>query len=656
MTGRGLQAARGLARVGPDPVLLARVMAHRALSRTQLRRLRRTYAISIASVPAGATLRPLPVSLPPVRRLPEPLVVAAHRIRTCAEGALAHRCDLLGARGARLGARIDWHADFKSGFRWPAVFYQDVRVTRLDDDSDAKAPWELSRGHQLLALARAACVFEDERFALELERQLEHWIAQNPPGIGINWANTMEVALRAVNWVWAVGTLEASWRPLAPAVRVAVLRSLQVHGRHIAANLEGTPLLRSNHYLSDVLGLLVLGWALEGDPQAPRWRRQAARAFEREIHIQVLDDGVGFEASLSYHGLALEIFLLGRVVSALAGQPLSSAFDRRLTQMLEVSRTVRHPGGRTPQFGDGDSGRVLPADETRRPTHDHLLWLGAAILAGPRPFEGPVDAEVAWTLGVEAWRAAAELQPGAPTGNAAYPKGGIYVLRAGGAHVAVRCGDVGQNGNGGHAHNDLLSYELSYGDPLVVDSGTYAYTADPAARNAFRGTAAHNGVMVDGQEINPIDAGVPFRLAQVAQPLWQEWSADRRVVRFVGAHDGYRRGGDGILHRRSFSLQRATGRLAIADELLGARACAAESFVHLAPGVRVLSSGQDSVVLSVGDRRVELAFWGLTQPLSILDAWISERFGVRERAPLIVARAGGAPPLRFGYEFGAIAT
>src|SRR5437588_10949750 len=113
----------------------------------------------------------------------------------------------------------------------------------------------------------------------------------------------MEVAFRAVNWIWAIGTLER-WRALDASLRQRVASSLQAHARHIAANLEGSPLLRGNHYLADVMGLLVLGASLPDDPQAARWRRFARRALEREIAQQVYDDGVGFEASLPYHGLS----------------------------------------------------------------------------------------------------------------------------------------------------------------------------------------------------------------------------------------------------------------------------------------------------------------------------------------------------------------
>ena len=63
--------------------------------------------------------------------------------------------------------------------------------------------------------------------------------------------------------------------------------------------------------------------------------------------------------------------------------------------MLAVSAAVRHPDGRIPIFGDNDSGRILPAGFDRPPTHDHLLWLGAALLGGPRPLPGPAHPEVA---------------------------------------------------------------------------------------------------------------------------------------------------------------------------------------------------------------------------------------------------------------------
>ncbi|MBD0291466.1 MAG: alginate lyase family protein, partial [Thermoleophilia bacterium] len=554
--------------MGPHPVAVARSLSHAATRRGRQRILKRTYASRVARPPLAATLTVPALDLPPAHELPPHLADPAELIRTEAEEILAHRVDLLGSGLVSLGEEIDWHRDFKSGHRWPVAFYQDVAVTRLDDESDAKVPWELSRGHQLLTLARAARLFEDERFSLELERQLGSWIEANPPGFGINWTNAMEVGLRGVNWIWVLATLGGR-RPLDPETRRSVTRSLQCHGRHIAANLEASPWLRSNHYLGDLLGLLALGASLEGDPAAGRWLRFAHRELEHEIQGQVHPDGLGFEASLPYHGLALEIFLLAKHVAERARVPFSPAYHARLRRMLEASRAVRHPDGRLPNFGDNDSGRVLPAGFARPLTHDHLLWLGSALLASDRPLPGEPHEEVAWTLGVDRWRACRERDAAAPPTSSAFPDGGVYVLRGERAHAVVRCGDVGQRGNGGHAHNDALAFELSAPGPLVLDSGTYAYTSDPAARNAFRATAAHSTVAVAGAEINPIDETALFELEGAARPVVELWEEGGERVRLVASHDGFCRVTPPVVHRRTFVLERAGGGLEVVDELLG---------------------------------------------------------------------------------------
>src|ERR671935_1524389 len=379
--------------VGPHPITLARTLgfvANRALRR---RRLRRLYALPLEDVPLSVRLPA--ISLPRFEDLPDELRAPALALREEAEHVVGHRVDILGSGLVDLGRDIDWHRDFKSGYRWPKRFHQDIEVTRLDDESDAKVPWELSRGHQLLTLARAARLFEQESYAEEFESQLSSWLDANPPGIGINWTTPMEVGIRAVNLVWAVATLEG-WRPLDQEVRERLITSLRWHGRHTDANLEGTPYLRSNHYLGDILGLLILGSVLDGEPAALRWAEFARREFEREIVKQVYEDGVSFEGSLAYHGLVLEMFLLASYIASWAGMPLSQRFHERLDQMVEVSRHVRHGNGRTPLFGDQDSGRILPEGFARPPTHDNLLWLASAVAQKARPLEGAVHPEVAW--------------------------------------------------------------------------------------------------------------------------------------------------------------------------------------------------------------------------------------------------------------------
>jgi hypothetical protein len=356
-------SASTIDRYGAHPLLLSRAVAHRLRVRSQQRHLREHYA-AIVAVPRGrAALSAPAIDLPPAEQLPAALQEPAARVREEAEMALAHVVDLLGSGPVELGPRIDWQRDFKSGYRWSPAFYQDVEITRLYDDSDAKVPWELSRGHQLLTLARAARLYHDERFAAELERQLDSWLQDNPAGVGINWVTPMEAAIRAVNWGWAIGTLEG-WRPLDGELRIRVARSLQAHGRHIERNLEGSPLLRGNHYLADVLGLLALARMLPSDPRAGRWRRFARKALEREITTQV--------------GLAP----VSRPVAGDVPGRLASGERRRQGAVVAVSRAAHEdargvalgpppgwpqPRSRRSGFGTGPAGVVRAAGDARQP-------------------------------------------------------------------------------------------------------------------------------------------------------------------------------------------------------------------------------------------------------------------------------------------------
>lgn len=640
---------RKLTRIGPHPVTLSRYVAHHAVTRWQRQRLRRSYARLVTSAPTNAALHFPGLDLPAADDLPPPLVEAAERIRVEAETILDHRVDLLGSGPVWLGDEIDWHRDFKSGYRWERVFYQDVKVTRLDDASDPKVPWELSRGHQLLTLARAARLFEDDRFADELARQMHAWIEENPAGSGINWTNSMEVAIRATNWVWAVRTFEA-WRPFDPSLRKLVAITLHAHAGHIARNLEGTPYLRSNHYLSDILGLLVLGATLGEDPAIQRCFDMAHRAFEREITRQVHDDGVGFEASLPYHGLALEIFALANEVARWRSRPFSRRYVARLERMLLASRMLRHPDGRLPQIGDGDSGRILPAGFARPATIDHVLWLGASTVDRDRPTSEMPNEEVAWTFGIGAWRAASKLPVAQPPESTAFRRGGFFAFRNDSVHAVVRCGDVGQNGNGGHAHNDALSFELSYMTPFVVDSGTYLYTADAQARNAYRSTRAHNTVEVDAQEINPLESTELFTLRQVAHPRAELWESNAVATRLIASHDGYRRLTSPVTHRRTFTLDHATGTFDIVDELIGTGQHDAAVFLHLAPNALVTRITPERYDLRISENAVSLIFAGLGE-ITLDEGWISNQFGKQERAPRLTAHVRGDLPLRFGFSF-----
>jgi hypothetical protein len=117
----------------------------------------------------------------------------------------------------------------------------------------------------------------------------------------------------------------------------------------------------------------------------------------------------------------------------------------------------------------------------------------------------------------------------------AYPDFGIFIFRSRRLYLALRCGPVGQNGNGGHAHNDQLAIELSIdGENRIVDPGTYLYTAHPKKRNEYRSVGAHFAPRVPGKEPARLDLDL-FRLEETTRARCLYFGESG----FIGMHEGY---------------------------------------------------------------------------------------------------------------------
>jgi hypothetical protein len=92
---------------------------------------------------------------------------------------------------------------------------------------------------------------------------------------------------------------------------------------------------------------------------------------------------------------------------------------------------------------------------------------------------------------------------------------GFFLFKSKRLYMLVSACPNGQNGIGGHAHNDKSSFELEVdGKTIFRDPGTFLYTPNVKLRNKFRSTFAHNSILIDRYEQNSWDDGVSglFRL------------------------------------------------------------------------------------------------------------------------------------------------
>jgi hypothetical protein len=221
-----------------------------------------------------------------------------------AEAALRHEFDLLGSGPRSLGTPLPWHTDFKTGREWPLAYCADIEYNELDRPTDVKVPWELSRCQHFTRLGQAYWLTGDERYAEEFVAETTSWIDANPLSYGVNWACAMDVALRAVSWIWGFHFFAQSPACRDRAFRGRFLRVLFMHGEFVVKHLEKAD-LNGNHYLCDGVGLVFLGCFFKRARSATRWLALGRAIVEKEVFEQTTPDGVDFEQATAYHRLVL---------------------------------------------------------------------------------------------------------------------------------------------------------------------------------------------------------------------------------------------------------------------------------------------------------------------------------------------------------------
>ena len=224
-----------------------------------------------------------------------------------ADAAVRHEFDLLGSGVKALGAALPWLDDFKTGRHYSLEYCRDIAYMELDKPTDVKVPWELSRCQHFAALGQAYWLTGDERYAREYRAEIEDWIAANPFAYSVNWACAMDVALRAISWIWGFHFMAGSQACADPAFRRTFMRSLFMHGEFVFTHLE-TSDVNGNHYVSDGAGLVFLGLFFKHTASGRDWLARGRRIVYGEMLEQVSDDGVDFEQSTAYHRLVLELF------------------------------------------------------------------------------------------------------------------------------------------------------------------------------------------------------------------------------------------------------------------------------------------------------------------------------------------------------------
>lgn len=588
-------------------------------------------------VPPEDAGEPLPV-LPGMRQamLASPRAFRAAAAEASA-GILSGRYSALGVEWPR--RRYDtlfppgiWRLDPVTGGSWPGpdrytfdIPYRHERVL-----GDIKYVWEFNRLQFLQPLAVDVLCNGNAAALPAIEAAIASWWRENPPFRGIAWNSGIELALRAISLLVVASLCGERLRPESRRQLSAMLRAHALWIGRYPSRFSSA----NNHRVAELAAEFLLSVSFGKEPGTEARCRRAAADLAEEASRQIFVDGVGAEQSPTYAAFTAEFLLLSAIVGEKAGRPLPDVVAARLEAFVDHVRWLADEDGAVPAIGDDDEGRVICLS-SRDPRY--VASVAAAIAAWRGvPAPAPVRPEFRTALAGSAWPAAS------PAGIRTFAEGGYTIIRRSDGARRMKLvfdhGPLGYLSIAAHGHADALSVCLSVdGRPVLVDPGTYLYHSGDHWRDWFRGTAAHNTLLVAEADQSVISG--PFN--------WSHKAAARLEAvrggddwRLAAAQDGYR-GRFGVIHRREVAS--APGGFTIRDTLEGpggSHPCSL-SF-QLAEGLEARlcedmvelydADGTPLATMTLPDASVSVALGEEGA------GWVSPAFGMLRPAPRIVWR------------------
>jgi uncharacterized heparinase superfamily protein len=422
------------------------------------------------------------------------------------------------------------------------------------------------------------------------ERLVQRWIDENPPTEGNGW-NPYPVSRRVVNWI--------KWSQAGNSLTQQARQSLAVQVRWLNRRIESH--LQGNHVSANAKALIFAGLYFAGE-EGDGWLRKGLGLMQKEIRKQVLADGGHFERSPMYHAGFMEDLLDTVGAMRAYDRAADSTWHAIVTRMMAWLEAMSHPDQRIAFFNDAAFGVSPEIFQLRA----YAARLGLDI---------PLPAQQSMRRLMPSGYISLDLPP-------------FYLV----CDVAP----VGPDHLPAHAHADTLSFELSFGGRRVfVNSGTSEYGAG-AERHRQRGTAAHNTLVIDGQDSSEVWAG--FRVARRARARLLEARSTDATATVVAEHNGYRRLRGRNTHKRSWRLTAQTMHI---EDVVGGGFRSAQCFFYLHPEIRVTRIGESELQLGDSQRvLLQLRFEGADRVEIIESTWHPE-FGLAVPSNCIVATLGG---------------
>ena len=496
--------------------------------------------------------------------------------------------------------------------RWPMTFSYDLDYKQRDDFGDARTNWEKNRHFDWALLAKAYYVTKEKKYFQKLDDNVRIWCENNPFLHGISWTSAMELAIRAINWMYALAFVQAAGKDIT-ALRVGAINMVDYLTKHYSRYSSA-----NNHLLVEATAIGMAGYAFD----YTLWKELAIRLLSEELDKQNYADGVNKELSLHYQTFGMEAYLLLAHVSG------ESRWNEMLKKQCEY---VAHSSWREQtvcEFGDDDEGKILDLQGGSWHQWEWVLQLGSLVTGVRYSKFDNVCENTRWLFTDEEIADVMKLPLYNNTSSRCFEEGGNSFLRdkedrvlIGIDHAALGFGSIAA-----HGHADALSFQMLIdGETVIADPGTYIYHCDLEHRNSFRKTINHSTVCVGNRDQSEMLGA--FLWGKRAECKLVHFSSDDNMDVLTAQHDGYKP----IMHQRTFEWYKDVHKLRIKDVVADNNGNTTDwiSTIMLGKNVVVKKSTNDTVNLTSGNNEIVITVNTPIDKLCIEDAELSEEYGIK---------------------------
>jgi hypothetical protein len=388
--------------------------------------------------------------------------------------------------GAEYKKVTDWLTNPDTGYRYDIGKHWTEIPDLSAEAGDIKYVWEKSRFAFIYTLIRYDYHAQQD-MAEVVFGEITDWIDSNPINCGPNWRCSQEIALRVLNWTFALNYYKNS-PSLTESRFEKIIDSIYCHTQHVEANIDFSRIaVRNNHALTETLTLYLVGLLYPFFTESKHWKAVGKQWFEEEIEYQVYEDGTFLQFSMNYHRVVVQLLTWGIALTKKNNERWSDVVYDRANKSLQFLSTCQdqHTGW-LPNYGNNDGALFFKLNDAHFRDYRPQLNALAAVLG----LDNAGGEDNDW-YGSSKFRSNDIVHY--PLSIIHYPTGGYSITHDHDTLTFVRCGAYKDRPF--QADNLHLDIWVN-GQNLLRDAGSYKYNTDDKWVNYFAGTASHNTVML----------------------------------------------------------------------------------------------------------------------------------------------------------------